>query len=256
LLAALTAAGLDDPLVFEAVRFWVTEDLLSVLFPGRELVLSTDAIQFVEALLVGAAGQARLALRLEDSGSSGGLGDALWVARASRGKAQEVESSAAASTQSAGPGRTEAAHEWRPCKRVRRAAGLGEADLALMSKWSGRLAVLLRMGGTPAWRQAQAAADPAAASAGLVGKARPSTVKKRVRDWEVFARRLLWYRWRRWPVASIDLVDYLAARMPEGCPPSFPEALRSTVIWVEARSGYVGEETYGREEFFKKNVDR
>ena len=53
-----------------------TGDLLSLLFPGREVVLSTDASHFLEALLAGASGHARLALRLEDTGSSGGLGDA------------------------------------------------------------------------------------------------------------------------------------------------------------------------------------
>ena len=125
-----------------------------------------------------------------------------------------------------------------------------------MKKWSGRLAAVLEKGSTPAWRQAGTADDPAAAVAGLVGRARPSTVKKRVRDWEVFARWLQWNRCRGWPASSTDLVDYLAARMAEGCPPSFPEAFKSAVLWVEARSGHDPGMTYGRDEFFRKNVDR
>ena len=52
------------------------------------------------------------------------------------------------------------------------------------------------------------------------------------------------------------MVDYLAARVAEGCLPSFPESLRSAVLWIEARTGHKIEDTFGREEFFKKNVDR
>ena len=52
------------------------------------------------------------------------------------------------------------------------------------------------------------------------------------------------------------MVDYLSARMAEGCPPSFPEAFRSAALWMEARSGYGTGWCFAREEFFKKNVDR
>ncbi len=44
--------------------------------------------------------------------------------------------------------------------------------------------------------------------------------------------------------------------MAEGCPPSFPESFRSAVLWVEARSGYEADLTFGQDEFFRKNVDR
>ena len=192
------------------------------------------------------------------SGADGRLGDALWAAKAGWRRAREVELAAAAapaqsasSQQSAGAGTS-----WRPCKRIRRATCIGDADRILMAKWCARLSAILEKGDTPSWRQARNAADPASAIAGFVGKARPTTVKKRVRDWEVMTRWLQWFRGRQWPACSTDLVDYLAARVAQGCPPSFPESLRSAVLWVEARTGHKIENTFGREEFFKKNVDR
>ncbi len=75
-----------------------------------------------------------------------------------------------------------------------------------MAKWCGRLASVLEKGDAPSWYQAESAADPVAAIAGLVGKARPTTVKKQVRDWEVMARWLQWFRGRQWPASSTDLV--------------------------------------------------
>ena len=103
---------------------------------------------------------------------------------------------------------------------------------------------------------AQASSDPAAAIAGLVGKARPATVAKRVRCWEIFSRWLSLYRGYVWPSGPVDIVDYLAARVAEGCPPSLPESLRSAVLWVEARSGFGPDECFGKHEFVRKNVDR
>ena len=145
--------------------------------------------------------------------------------------------------------------EWRPHKRIRRASGIGEADRILMKKWGSRLAAILKGGDTPAWHQAESAADPASAMAGLVGRSRPTTVAKRVRSWETFAHWLRWHRGRCWPTSPTDLVDYLAARVAEGCPPSTPESFRSAVLWIEARSGFGHDESYGRNEFFRKNVD-
>ncbi len=183
-MGAVSAAGLDDPQLLEAIRVEDVDDLLALIYPGRVVEVSEVARKYLETLIADEAARARLSRRHEDTGHSGGLGDARWVAVASRRRARTAEHGAAESAghQASVPGTASAGLAWRPCKRVRRAAGLGEADRALLGKWSGRLATLLEKGDTPSWRQAQTAEDPATAVAGLVGQAQPSTVKKRVRD--------------------------------------------------------------------------
>ena len=61
------------------------------------------------------------------------------------------------------------------------------------------MAVVMKGGKTPSWRQAEAASDPAAAMAGLVGKSRPATIAKRAWAWNFFSKLLSWNRGRSWP---------------------------------------------------------
>ena len=157
--------GLDDPQLVEVLKFKNVGEMLDALLPGRRVALTLDAGHYLEDLIKEAAARANLARRLEFQGVSCGLSDALWAAQEAHRKAQEAESSAAASSldPSGVMRRAEAGQDWRPRKCVRRAAGIGEADRLLMKKWSDRLAAVLETGGTPAWHQAGAAADPAAA---------------------------------------------------------------------------------------------
>ena len=171
----LTDTGLSDPEIFEAMRFESVDDLLGVLSPEGKVDLTTEAGGYLEDQLKGASPRASLARRLESRGLSGGLGDALWAAQAARRRMQAAASRKAASVaESAAASRGAASGlDWRPRKRVRRAEGYGEADRQLMKKWCHRLAAILEQGNVPSWRQAGAADDPAAAVAGLVGRARP-----------------------------------------------------------------------------------
>ena len=249
--------GLDDPELLEVLGFGCAAELFEALYPGRSHAMEADAEQYLEGLLAGAAARASLARRVEYRGVSPALGDALWSAQQSRRKAQEALQDAMTTEAPAGTARSSGSVSgWHPRKRVRRAAGLGEADRLLMKKWGSRLAAIMKGGATPSWHQSAAASDPQAAMAGLVGKSRPATLAKRVRAWEIFSQWLVRNRGRSWPDGPVDLVDYLAARLAEGCPPSFPEGLRSAVLWIEARSGLADDEKYGRCEFFRKNVDR
>jgi hypothetical protein len=257
LIKEVKGYGLEDPEVLEVMKFTGKDDFLKAVYPGRSPVLAADAEDYIDDLLGGAAARACLARRLEHRGVSPGLSDAVWAARQSRRKAQEAFVEDLAASGPSGSMRSSGAGgKWRPHKKVRRATGIGEADRLLMKKWGGRLAAVLRGGKTPSWLQAGTASDPAAAIAGLVGRSRPATLAKRVRTWEIFVEWLSRNRARNWPESPVDLVDYLAARVAEGCPPSFPESLRSSVLWVEARSGRGVDDMYGRDDFFRKNVDR
>jgi hypothetical protein len=91
---------------------------------------------------------------------------------------------------------------------------------------------------------------------GMVGKARPATVKKRVRTWELFSRWLMWRRGRVWPSSAVDLVDYIHEKVAEGCFASFPEVFRAAVSWMESRSGLPDGQRFSQDGFFRRNVDR
>jgi hypothetical protein len=238
------------------MNFVDVDALVAAVFPGRMVLLATVARDYLEDQLAGSSSRADLARRLEDRGLSGGLGDALWAAETARQLKQSAMTAASSRDEvlTGTASGAAAVAAWCPRKRVRRADSYGESDRLLMMKWCRRLSDILSSNDVPSWAQAERSADPAAAIAGLVGLARPATVKKRVRSWECFARWLQWSKGRTWPSYTTDLVDYLLAQMAEGCPPSFPESFRSAVLWVEARSGCVN--TFGRDEFFRKNVDR
>ena len=136
--------GFEDPEILEVMNFKDIQDLLEAMYPGRPVTLAADAEQYLGCLLSGAAAKASLARRLECRGVSPGLSDALWAAQETRRRAQAAL--AGSSGSAPGPAGTlrvaGTGCEWRPLKRVRRAAGLGEADRLLMKKWGSRLAVL------------------------------------------------------------------------------------------------------------------
>ena len=210
LITLLLGYGMMDPEVFSAMGFTDAEDLLRALYPGSSTVsLSADAIQFLDVFVGEAAARATLARRLDERGITPSLGDALWATGVRRRKAEEALSlDLAAAHSSAGPRLSGTPSAWRPAKKIRRMQSLEGADDALMKRWGSRLGAILKNGCAPAWLLAQSSSDPAAALAGLVGRARPSTVAKRVRGWEVFSRWLLWNRGYSWPSSPVDIVDY------------------------------------------------
>ncbi len=125
--------------------------MLKAIFPGRHVALTLDAEKYLADLLNGAASRANLARLLECRGVSCGLSDALWAVQGARRRAQAASASATAFSQdSSGTLRTaEVGPDWWPRSRVRRAAGMGEADRILTQKWCGRLAAALEKGSTP-----------------------------------------------------------------------------------------------------------
>ena len=255
----VTAAGLDDAQVFEAVHFADVLDMISALFPGVLAVLEPDAEDHAKILLVTAATRAAFSRRLEDDGLPGGLSDTLWAAGVAREKARKAAmvepGEASLSLLGKGPAtKRPGLPPWRPSKKAKPSGSMASADLALASKWGQRLGQALH--GTPAADMARDAGDSASFFLSLVGKARPSTVKKRVRDWELFVRWLAWTEGRSWPTAVGDALGYLNFRLAEGCPVSFPAAFWAAIRWVESRSGHPASECFGRHMMLKLCIER
>ena len=255
----VTAAGLDDAQVFEAVRFVDVMDIISALFPGVTAILEPDAEDHAKILLVTAATRASFARRLEDDGLPGGLSDSLWAAGVAREKARKAEAAepreAVVNLLGRGPAtKRHGPASWRPSKKAKPSGSLASADRALTSKWGQRLGQALQ--GTPAADLADESGDSSSFYVSLVGKARPSTVKKRVRDWELFARWLSWTEGRSWPAAVGDAIGYLNFRLAEGCPVSFPSALWAAIRWVESRSGHPASDCFGRHMMLKLCIER
>ena len=255
----VTAAGLDDAQVFEAVHFADVLDMISALFPGVLAVLEPDAEDHAKILLVTAATRAAFSRRLEDDGLPGGLSDTLWAAGVAREKARKAAmvepGEASLSLLGKGPAtKRPGLPPWRPSKKAKPSGSMASADLALASKWGQRLGQALH--GTPAADMARDAGDSASFFLSLVGKARPSTVKKRARDWELFVRWLAWTEGRSWPTAVGDALGYLNFRLAEGCPVSFPAAFWAAIRWVESRSGHPASECFGRHMMLKLCIER
>jgi hypothetical protein len=259
LMIKVTAAGLDDAQIFEAIRFAGLEDFVKALYPCDEVELEPDAEAHAKILLCTASTRAAFSRRVEDDGLPGGLSDSLWAAGVAREKARKAEVAeppeAFVDRLGKGPAKKrQGPASWQPSKRPKPAGGLVSADLALTNKWGGRLGLALQ--GTPAADLAEDSGDAFAFFVSLIGKARPSTVKKRVRDWELFVRWLSWTEGSLWPSSVKDAIGYLNYRLAEGCPVSFPASFWAAMRWVESRSGLPPSECYGRHSMLKLGIER
>jgi len=107
-----------------------------------------------------------------------------------------------------------------------------EAQDAEEEKVLKALLVELEMVCAPVLEKAGEAADPARARRALLGKYRPSTVR----------RYLAYWRWTMSvsdepPKTGTQLVDYLHAREEEGMGPSVPLSVQKAVAWFETLAG-------------------
>ena len=84
LMIKVTAAGLDDAQIFEAMRFAGLEDFVKALYPCDEVELEPDAEAHAKILLCTASTRAAFSRRVEDDGLPGGLSDSLWAAGVAR----------------------------------------------------------------------------------------------------------------------------------------------------------------------------
>jgi hypothetical protein len=169
----ITAAGLDDAQIFEAVRFKDLDDVISALFPGVVAVLEPEAEVHVKILLVTTATRASFSRRMEDDGLPGGLSDMLWAAGKAREAARQAELAelrkVPLSLLGKGPAtKRQGVAPWRPSKRARPTGSLASLDLALAARWGQRLGQALH--GTPAGEMAGEADDPSAFFVSLIGR--------------------------------------------------------------------------------------
>lgn len=95
----------------------------------------------------------------------------------------------------------------------------------------------LEMVDAPVLKKVGETADPGRSKLALLGKYRPSTVRRYLAYWQGF---------RKWvmpvsggpPKASSQLVDYLHAREEEGMGPSVPLSVGKAVAWFEELAGF------------------
>ena len=164
------------------------------------------------------------------------LEDALAHARTERGK--RARSGEAGDPARAPEGTWHPRAASRLC-RPRTGAGvcsLAAKDQALARKWLRRFVDLISVAPVPAVREATGMEDPVLYLQSLVGRARPSTVRLRVRDWAKYVRWLT-LRTGSWPQCPRDVVEYLWAQVRENPAKTFPGRFLGTLAWFEKRSG-------------------
>ena len=257
-MSKVEAAGLGDPRILEAASFDGPAHLAEMVLADSAFEVNDEVMSMATEMLAGVGLQADLARRRRRAPGDEQLHDS-WLFEVAEKKRRLAGESTAPRQQtgssSAGGPRPSAA--WRPRATLPgNVDGLVAQDRSARKKWAKRLVVALRAGGAPALVLADGASDPEAAALGLAGRARPSTVRKRVRTWGVFARWLQWSRGRQWPASPVDYVDYLAATLEDGGSPSFPEGFRAAVMWMESRSGHTLETRFGTHELVRRNVDQ
>ena len=251
-------AGLADPRVLEAAGFKGAVELAEMALADGKYEVDDQVLAAAARLLASAPLRADLERRRRRAPGDEQLYDSYLAELA----AKRLRTEGAASSTSVSPaapwcGSPAARVAWRPREKIADTLSeLNEKDLQLRRKWALRLVASLRAGGAPSLVLADAAGDPVEAALGLTGRARPSTVHKRVRAWELFARWLKWRRGRAWPEGPVDYVDYLAETLQDGGAVSFPETFRGAVNWLEARSGFEADLRYGGHPLFRKNVER
>ena len=89
----------------------------------------------------------------------------------------------------------------------------------------------------------------------LVGRARPGTVRLRVRSWEAFGRWLEISRGRAWPKDARDLIDYVKDMVALPAPRSFPVQFGGAVTWFMSRTGQEDWETISGDVVFRRALD-
>ena len=91
---------------------------------------------------------------------------------------------------------------------------------------------------------------------GVIGRARPGTVRARLREWERFVKYVQTRRsGRHWALAETELIDYVLFRTSAGAPPSFPRAFLAAVHWMERRAGFSETENFGQCDALGRTVE-
>ena len=91
----------------------------------------------------------------------------------------------------------------------------------------------LKMFGAPILGEMQKSLNPERAVDSLLGRLRPSTVRRYLSYWQGFRRWIFATSGKNYAVAAHQLADYLYAREEEGMGCSIPMAIMKSVSWFE-----------------------
>ena len=121
-------------------------------------------------------------------------------------------------------------------------AGMTSIDQKERERWNTRMTAALLSAGAPVLTGV-AEGDMSEIVAMAIGRARPGTVRLRLRSWEAFSRWLALNRSRTWPSGPQDLVDYIRTMVSVPAPPSFPASFSGALRWFASRTGHINTET-------------
>ena len=255
----LVEVGFDDPILFEAAGWEEPMDMINTVFPVNDCELDEQGTAELVGLFAKARVLAEWARLASQAPGSAALEDVLYAhtkeKEVMKRRLQETGSSEKALVSA--PRGTRGGTGWRP-QKVRRTAAVGTLagqDGEKAAWWTQVLVQMFREAEVPAWTAAQGMADPDAALAGVAGKARPSTLRRRIRVWQTFSRWLWMHRGVQWPQGVADLVDYLHEQFHIPCARTFPISFGAAVNWVELRAGIAPENRLGQQSMFKKNLE-
>ena len=125
----------------------------------------------------------------------------------------------------------------RSFRRARDGTTIQDAESRAMGEWLPRFVNMLEKMNAPVLKDLEQAEFRDKALRGLLGGARVSTVKKRVRAAEKLSRWLELSRGKLWPGGAADVIDYLHSAAAEEPRVSFPRDVGAMLHWMEARSG-------------------
>ena len=128
-------------------------------------------------------------------------------------------------------------------RRLRRAAagrstGMAQQDQVQRDRWNARLGDVLVGAGAPSVRDNEGSEDLKTTVQALVGRARPGTVRLRVRSWEGFTRWLVMSKGRMWLASARDIIDCVKDMVGLPAPASFPAQFGGAISWIMSRSGF------------------
>ena len=101
----------------------------------------------------------------------------------------------------------------------------------------------LKLYGAPILEEMQKSLNPERAADSLMGKYRPSTVRRYLSYWQGFRKWIFASTGKNYAVSGIQLVDYLYAREEEGMGCSIPMAIMKSVSWFEKVACIPGDES-------------
>jgi len=248
--------GLWDPRYLSPLNFEGAKSLFESAM-GGEVQCTENLERAVDKLLKAAAREADWTDRLNRPLCDPRIDDVITVEtrNAKRRKQEEETGGGPGGSFGVGSSTVRVRATWS-ATRAAVTKQLAEIDEGQMEKWAGRAVKILEEAGTPSWIYASSADNPPLVVRGLLGKARASTIRLRVRSWEAFSRWLWLRRGRLWPTCVLDILEYVTERMAEAPVATFPKAFGAALLWFEARAGVPEEQKFGKNDLVRRLLEK